>query len=114
MPEYFPDRINKANREFWESREPQDPFDKKKKNQASILGNSTIKTCRYCQRLGIKPCPYIVAGLSVKIDMEACSQFIPLQDVSKFKERKEIDQKKIEVKKEAKKIQGPLKRAIDL
>jgi len=71
------------------------------------------KTCRYCQHWGNSGCPFYKTNLKKKIDEPACGQHIPLRDVSKFKERKGIDQVVIDKQEEKKKVSMPNRRSIE-
>jgi hypothetical protein len=76
---------------------------------------SKPNTCRYCEWLWQKNCPFQTPEIKTerKIDDPACGQFMALQYVSEYKERRLIDQMVLVRRTENKKMKEPTKRSIE-
>lgn len=73
-----------------------------------------LKKCRFCEFYGSISCGIFKAtGINTPLDQVACGQYQSLKDVSQYRVRMTLDQKKNEIKVERDKIKTASKRSIE-
>ena len=74
-----------------------------------------LKTCRYCEYLWTKYCPFSAKEIKEErtVNGLACGQFMVLSNVNEFYQRNLLDQFTPIKKRQEKEIKGPSKRAIE-